>query len=318
MRGALIPLFALLIATSAWATTLAEAGITPTVVAPAEEQNWSIPYVAAEDCNNIFIFHLISGIATIYDNGKVVETARTPGWYRAVLSQDGGTLTINLKRKPGESVAKIDENSYIVCDRVPILEVNVDYPKVFHAGGYDTITFNIRNVGSAGTEATIVLNLPSQVAPLSPRRTVHIPALSERNATITTTTADVFPEQLFQPQIIEYADRHGKYVVKTKFGITSSEEFVPLACIIHNKTYEIINIGTKPININKSIINPGNSITIKNPSDSTLHHCVIRIKIQNMHKNSVSDPRSMFTTIWGIAAILGIILGEKEIKRRKA
>ena len=318
MEKILPAIVAILLLSTAGATTLAEAGIHALVQAPDTSKEWSLPYPPATDCNNIFVFSLIRGKAEIYDGNRLVLSADKPGKYRAILSNTGGTLRIVLIRKAGENNAEIADTSYATCDKVPILSVSLDYPQVFHAGGYDTLLFHVRNDGTAGTKYRIQLQLPDVVAPLTARRTHEIGPNSEENTTITVTTADTFPQQLLQPQIITYSDRHDKYTIKTKFGIISSKEWVPLQCIIHNKGAEVINIGTKPIEINGTFISPGASINVTKLDENTARHCAITIKMAELSNQKISDRRSQYIGIWALLGVLGVLLGEKEIKRSNA
>ncbi|NPA76290.1 MAG: hypothetical protein GXN93_00865 [Candidatus Diapherotrites archaeon] len=318
MRKILFPLVLVLIAGFAGATTLAEAGVNPVVQAPQSEQNWTLPYPSAKDCNNIFVFTLISGKARIYDNNRIVLSAERPGKYRAILSSTGGTMTIELIRNVGSPKAEIAASSYITCDKVPILGVTFKYPPVFHAGGYDTLEFNVTNTGTAEGKFHIVLHLPDVVAPMDPLGQYSIAPNSQKTVKILVTTADTFPQQLLQPQIIEYSDRHGKYAVKTKFGIIGSEYWVPLSCIIHNHSTTVINIGTRPIEINGTLLNPGATLTLQQLDANTEQHCVNALKMQELGTRQIQDHRSAFTAIWAILGILGVLMVEKEIKRSKA
>jgi len=318
MEKILIPLVAILMITAAGATTLKQAGIRAVVQAPDVNKMWEIPYSPATDCNNIFVFSLIRGQAEIYDGNKLVLHAEKPGKYRAILSSAGGTMKILLMRNAGEKNAEISGDSYLTCDKVPILSVQLDYPKLFHAGGYDTLIFHVKNDGTARTKYTIKLRLPDVVAPMTPKRTYEIGEESEQNVSILVTTADTFPQQLLRPQIITYTDGHGKYTLKTGFGIIGSEEWVPLSCIIHNNSYDIINIGTRPIDINGTIVSPGSSVTLGELDEKTANHCVNTIKMQEMVKQPISDRRSIYVAIWAILGVLGVLMGEKEIKRSKA
>ena len=318
MEKILPALVAVLLLSTVGATTLAEAGIHALVQAPDMNKEWTIPYPPATDCNNIFVFSLIRGKAEIYDGNALVLRADNPGKYRAILSNAGGTLRIVLIRNPGESNAEIANTSYTTCDKVPILSVSIDYPPIFHAGGYDTLIFHVRNDGTAATKYTIRMRLPGVVAPLTARRTFEVGANAEENTQITITTADTFPQQLLQPQIITYSDKHGDYIVKTKFGIISSEEWVPLECIIHNRGVEAINIGTRPIEINGTFINPGTSINLAKLDENTMHHCAITLKMEELTNHKISDRREQYVGIWALLGVLGVLLGEKEIKRSNA
>jgi len=311
-------LVTILLLTTAGAITLAEAGIHAVVQTPDTNKEWVIPYSPATDCNNIFVFSLIKGKAEIYDGNTLVLRADTPGKYRAILSNAGGTLKIRLIRNPGESNAEISNTSYVICDKVPILSTSLIYPPIFHAGGYDTLLFHVQNHGTVGTKYTIVLHIPDVVAPLTPQRVYKISPESEQNIIIPVTTADTFPQQLLPPQIITYADKHGEYTIKTEFGIIGSDEWVPLACIIHNKRYNLINIGTRPIDINGTTVSPGASITVGVLDENTAQHCVNTIKIQEMQKTAITDRRNLYVAIWAILGVLGVLMGEKEIKRSNA
>jgi hypothetical protein len=314
----LLPLaFILLLATAAFAETLADAGVNPIITPPEKTKSWNLPYAPAKDCNNIFVFWLKAGTARIYDGNRLVLEANTPGKYRAVLNNAGGVLKIELIRKTAESNAEIGPKSYITCDKIPIIEMNAEIPPVFHAGGYDAIIFHIKNVGTAPAKINVLLDLPEDVAPLTPKLSYNVDAGAERNIIIPVTTADTFPQQLLRPQCIEYSDRHGEYKECTDFGITNSSMLIPIECIIHNKAVEVINIGTKTIELNDAIIPPATSHSFKELPEQKDVQCVKTLKIEKMPNIEKGMWRAELTVISAILGVFGWVLAEKKIKRRK-
>ena len=315
----LIPLTFVLIVGLAHAEvqTLADIGISPVVGPVDQNKSWEIPYQFGERCTPFFSIHLISGSVTVIDNNKIVLKTKRPGTYRVLLSREG-VMTLILARMEGETEARVADQSFIACDRVPVVEINRISPKVWKVGGYTAVSIVLKNRGTADAEGVLILQNPYNAAPIEPLRKISVPAGESVEYNITMLTAKEDTKVLFPKVCFEYADKYGPSIACTDSTTFRAEKNVPIACIVRNNKIELFNMGYVPIEINGTEVLPRDSVLLGHEGISKTENCAITVQIQKLPFEEIRDESAYYSLILTLIGLIGILVSEKRLKTSKA
>ncbi|MDN5358720.1 MAG: hypothetical protein PWP76_563 [Candidatus Diapherotrites archaeon] len=297
--------------------TFREIGITPTVGPLEKNRSWEIPYEFQEGCTPFASITLLSGKLTVMDGNAVLLKTKRPGTYRVVLKRSG-VVRITLERLEGEGEAKIDEKSFIACDRVPVIETNIISPDVWKVGGYTGVSVVLKNTGTADANGVLLLKNPWNAAPLEPPGKITVPAGGETTIQLTMLTTKENSKVLFPGQCFEYRDKYGRAEVCTDSTTFRAEKNVPVACIIYPDTIELFNTGYVETEIKDQILLPRDSIFTGINETNGASMCEIGVKIQKSPFVEETDLSVYYSLILTLLGIIGLLVSEKRLKTSKA
>jgi len=312
MRRVWALLALLVMASLARAQTLASMGAMPTVYAPLTEKNVAIPFEFTGICTPFLELHLVSGVASVYYDGRKIFTAKQPGWYRVLLPTKKGAVTLQIKRRSYEDSAAVDpEGSFVACARVPIVDINATVPKLWKKGGYTDIYIKLRNTGTAPAKIYIKISDPRTSAHL-PTREITVAPRSQIIERVRMVTARETNRALLLPICVEYKDQYGEQEACTDFYEFRADKNVAITLIKLGGTYILMNSGTEEVNLG-SPLNPGDiAVTHLRPElrDAYVER-YIELPATPMAK--VSDRSGIEGFIMGVLGILSLLLSSKTL-----
>lgn len=293
--------------------TLEDMGVNARVGVIHDRKEWEIPYEFEGDCTPFFDVALEAGRLQLFDGNEMLLDAKRKGKYRVVL-QKGGMLRIVLERKEGEREARLSKESYIACDKVPVVSIDVDVPKVWAVGGYTTVRIVLKNEGTADANGVLIMRSPWNAAPLSLPESVYVPARGQKIIEIAMITIEENNKVLFPRQCFKYGE-HMSCVDTTTF---SAEKNLPVECIVEGDKIELFNVGYADIEVGPEVVSPRDSVVLGKNEKQSLERCVIKAEIQKLPFEKDEDISTVFAVILSAAGVVGILASEKRLKTNKA
>lgn len=293
--------------------TLDEMGIDARVGKFDDARTWEIPYEFGEDCTAFFTAILKAGELRVFDGNELVLHAKKPGKYR-VLLRGRGLMRIALRRVPGEGEASLDGGSFIACDRVPVVTLEVNVPETWSVGGYTPVTVRLVNRGTADAEGFLVLESPWNAAPLRPPGKIRVPAGGEKEITITMLTLKENNKVLFPRQCFEYRDKYGRVESCADSSVFAARKAVPVGCIDRENGTELFNMGYLDLELGPEVIPPRKSAYVGLREGPGEEICAIKVQIQKMPFTENPDVSLALAAILATAGIIGILASEKKLK----
>ena len=297
--------------------TLEDMGIQTYVGAFDDVETWEIPYEFKGECTAFFTAVLERGEMRIFDGNDLLIHAKSPGKYRVILGNEG-VMRIVLKRIQGDREARISTESFIACDRVPVVTMEINVPKTWDVGGFTPVVVRLKNRGSAEANGVLTLDSPWNAAPLVPPKRVHVPAGEEVSVVIPMLTIEENNKVLFPRQCFEYLDKYGRSESCVDSTVFSARKRVPTGCIVLGEEMELFNGGYLELELNSEVIPPRESIFTGPSSDYGEGICEFYVQIQKIPFIENSNRSIALAAIMAVLGVIGILASEKKLKTSRA
>ena len=297
--------------------TLEDMGVRTYVGNFDDMESWEIPYEFNGKCTAFFTAMLETGELKIFDGNDLLIHTKKPGKYRVIL-ENAGVMRIVLKRMQGDREARLNTDSFIACDRVPVVTMEINVPKTWNVGGFTPVMIRLENRGTAEADGVLTLNSPWNAAPITPPKKIHVPAKGEVNVIILMLTVEENNKVLFPRQCFEYHDEYGRSESCVDSTVFAARKSVPVGCIMREEEIELFNKGYVDLELGSEVIPPRKSIFTGLLSDPGEEICAFQIQIQKIPFMENSNRSIALAAIMAVLGIIGIFASEKKLKTSKA